>query len=152
MGCGRTNDVRLNAFSILPIRSALGPVASCHPISTPTPDVRPSMAFTIGTRVRNVVAEPLALKEDFDMFPTCLYAIHMSTMIQLRHVPDDLHRKLKARAALAGMSLSDYLLREIRDIAERPTIAELRTRLDRRTSVRPTLSPAKAVRAERDGR
>ena len=45
-------------------------------------------------------------------------------MIQLRHVPDDLHRKLKARAAMAGMSLSDYLLREIRDIAERPTVAK----------------------------
>lgn len=76
----------------------------------------------------------------------------MSTMIQLRHVPDDLHRKLKARAALAGMSLSDYLLHQIRDIAERPTIAELRARLARRTPVRPTLSPARAVRAERDGR
>ncbi len=86
------------------------------------------------------------------MFPTCLYVEHMSTMIQLRHVPDDLHRKLKARAALAGMSLSDYLLREIRDIAERPSITELRARLDRRAPVRPTLSPAKAVRAERDGR
>ena len=76
----------------------------------------------------------------------------MSTMIQLRHVPEDLHRKLKARAALAGMSLSDYLLREIRDIAERPSIAELQVRLAIRASVRPTLSPAKAVRAERDGR
>jgi plasmid stability protein len=76
----------------------------------------------------------------------------MSTMIQLRHVPEDLHRKLKARAALGGMSLSDYLLREIRDIAERPSIAELRVRLASRASVRPTLSPAKAVRAERDGR
>ena len=76
----------------------------------------------------------------------------MPTMIQLRHVPDDLHRKLKARAALAGMSLSDYLLREIRDIADRPTITELRVRLARRASVRPTVSPAKAVRAERDGR
>jgi plasmid stability protein len=53
----------------------------------------------------------------------------MATMIQLRHVPDDLHRKLKARAAEAGMSLSDYLLREIRDVAERPTIEELRARL-----------------------
>jgi hypothetical protein len=73
-------------------------------------------------------------------------------MIQLRHVPDELHRKLKARAALAGMSLSDYLLREIQAIAERPTIAELRVRLARRNPVRPTLSPAKAVRAERDGR
>jgi plasmid stability protein len=76
----------------------------------------------------------------------------MSVMIQLRHVPDDLHRKLKARAALAGMSLSDYLLREIRDVAERPTVSELRARLAHRTSLRPTLSPAKAVRAERDGR
>ena len=76
----------------------------------------------------------------------------MPTMIQLRHVPDDLHRKLKARAALAGMSLSDYLLREIRHIAERPTIDELRARLARRTPVRPTFSPAKAVRAERDQR
>ena len=86
------------------------------------------------------------------MSATCLYASHMSTMIQLRHVPDELHRKLKARAALAGMSLSDYLLREIREMAERPTIAELRARLDRRTSVRPALSPARAVRAERDAR
>jgi plasmid stability protein len=76
----------------------------------------------------------------------------MPTMIQLRHVPDDLHRKLKARAALAGMSLSDYLVREIQEIAERPTIAEMRARLARRTPVRPKLSPAKAVRAERDGR
>ncbi|MCC6198026.1 MAG: hypothetical protein IT518_26540 [Burkholderiales bacterium] len=76
----------------------------------------------------------------------------MPTMIQLRHVPDDLHRKLKARAALAGMSLSDYLLREIRDIAERPTVAELRARLARRSPVRPRESPAKSVRAERDGR
>ena len=42
-------------------------------------------------------------------------------MIQIRNVPDPLHRKLKSRAALAGMSLSDYLLREIRAVAERPT-------------------------------
>ncbi|HWD17410.1 MAG TPA: hypothetical protein VG865_12440 [Casimicrobiaceae bacterium] len=73
-------------------------------------------------------------------------------MIQLRHVPDDLHRKLKARAALAGMSLSEYLLREIRDIADRPTIAELRARLAERTPVRPRVAPARAVRAERDSR
>lgn len=76
----------------------------------------------------------------------------MSTMIQLRHVPDELHRKLKARAAQAGMSLSDYLLREIRHAAERPTVAELRTRLAERTAVRPKVAPAQAVRAERDGR
>ena len=53
---------------------------------------------------------------------------------------------------MAGMSLSDYLLREIREMAERPTVAELRARLDRRASVRLSLSPAKAVRAERDAR
>ncbi len=53
----------------------------------------------------------------------------MSKMIQLRNVPDALHRGLKARAAMAGMSLSDYLLAEIKEIAERPTLAELRERL-----------------------
>ena len=49
----------------------------------------------------------------------------MTTMIQIRNVPDLLHRRLKSRAALAGMSLSDYLLAEIREVAERPTIEEL---------------------------
>jgi hypothetical protein len=53
-------------------------------------------------------------------------------MIQLRNVPDSLHRTLKARAAMAGMSLSDYLLAEIRCLADRPTIGELRERLRRR--------------------
>lgn len=81
-----------------------------------------------------------------------MYVTSMPTMIQLRHVPDDLHRKLKARAAHAGMSLSDYLLREIRDIAERPTIAELRQRLADRAPVRPKPGAASAVRAERDSR
>ena len=41
----------------------------------------------------------------------------MSAMIQIRNVPDALHRKLKSRAALAGMTLSDYLLRQILEIA-----------------------------------
>lgn len=76
----------------------------------------------------------------------------MSTMIQIRNVPDALHRRLKARAALAGMSLSDYLLNEIRDIAERPTIDELRARLSSRSQVNPSISPAHAVRAERERR
>ena len=50
-------------------------------------------------------------------------------MIQIRNVPDALHRKLKARAALAGMTLSDYLLAEIRRTAERPTRHELLQRI-----------------------
>ncbi|HEX7958379.1 MAG TPA: hypothetical protein VF493_00580 [Terriglobales bacterium] len=45
----------------------------------------------------------------------------MSKMIQIRNVPDALHRGLKDRAAMAGMSLSDYLLMEIKEIAEKPT-------------------------------
>ena len=73
-------------------------------------------------------------------------------MIQIRHVPDQVHRTLKARAALAGMSLSDYLLAELRDVVERPTIEELRARLRTRTPVTLDMSPAEAVRAERDSR
>jgi hypothetical protein len=73
-------------------------------------------------------------------------------MVQLRHVPDELHRKVKARAALAGVSLSDYLLEEVRRAAERPTVEELRRRLGQRSTVRPRVAPAKAVRAERERR
>ncbi len=75
----------------------------------------------------------------------------MSKMIQLRNVPDDLHRKLKARAAQEGMSLSDYLLAEIKKTAERPTLRELRKRLHERTPVTPQVPPADAVRDEREG-
>jgi plasmid stability protein len=74
----------------------------------------------------------------------------MSKMIQLRNVPDELHRKLKARAAIEGMSLSDYLLAEIRRSAERPTLNELRQRLHQRAAVVPDVSPAEAVREERE--
>ena len=74
----------------------------------------------------------------------------MTVMIQIRNVPDDLHRQLKSRAALAGMSLSDYLLAEMRRVAERPTLADLRARLATRSPVSLSLSLADAVRAERD--
>jgi plasmid stability protein len=74
----------------------------------------------------------------------------MTTMVQIRNVPDALHRRLKARAALAGMSLSDYLLGELRQVAERPTIDELRERLQSRGETTLSVSPAQAVRAERD--
>ncbi len=74
----------------------------------------------------------------------------MGAMVQIRNVPDALHRRLKSCAALAGMSLSDYLLSEIRQVAERPTIEELRARLHSRTETITSIEPAKAVRAERD--
>jgi antitoxin FitA len=76
----------------------------------------------------------------------------MSKMIQLRNVPEALHRRLKARAALEGMSLSEYLLREVRHAAERPSLSELRQRLSERTPVKPRVSPAEALREEREAR
>jgi plasmid stability protein len=78
--------------------------------------------------------------------------MYMSKMIQLRNVPDTLHRSLKARAAMAGMSLSDYLLTEIKEIAERPTLAELRDRLRTRRAVTVQLNTARLVREERESR
>ena len=76
----------------------------------------------------------------------------MSKMIQLRNVPDALHRSLKARAAMAGQSLSDYLLAEIKEIAERPTLAELRERLHRRKPAAAEFDTARLVREEREAR
>jgi hypothetical protein len=73
-------------------------------------------------------------------------------MIQLRHVPDSLHRQLKARAALSGLALSDYLIREVRKIAEQPTPEEMRERLARRQKYTDRLSPTEVLRRERDQR
>lgn len=75
---------------------------------------------------------------------------HMAKMIQLRHVPDALHRQLKARAAMAGLSLSDFLVREVRKIAEQPTPEEMRERLRQRDPYRGKLSPTEVLREERD--
>ena len=58
---------------------------------------------------------------EIDMCCTCKYVLSMPKMIQIRHVPDQVHRKLKARAATKGMSLSDYLLLEISELAKLPT-------------------------------
>ena len=73
-------------------------------------------------------------------------------MIQVRNVPDDLHRVLKARAAMEGKSLSDYLLGEIRAVVDKPTMAEMRARLRRLPPVTPSTDPADLIRAERDSR
>ncbi len=81
-----------------------------------------------------------------------MYVMNMTKMIQLRNVPDTLHRKLKARAASEGMSLSDYLMGEINRSIDRPTLRELRERLGRRLPVTPNVPPYKAVRKERDSR
>jgi plasmid stability protein len=81
-----------------------------------------------------------------DMRDTCFNVDSMSVMIQIRNVPDDLHRRLKARAAMAGMSLSDYLLKEIGAVAARPTMEEMRARLASRSRVETSESAADIIR------
>ena len=76
----------------------------------------------------------------------------MSKMIQIRHVPDALHRRLRARAALAGMSWSDYLRQELEAAADRLTPGELLDRLSVLEPARVRERPSAAVRAERDSR
>ncbi len=76
----------------------------------------------------------------------------MPKMIQVRNVPDSLHRRLKSKAALEGLSLSDFLLREMEDVAERPTVKELAERIASRTPVKYKRSPVEILREERDSR
>ncbi|HWV57635.1 MAG TPA: hypothetical protein VNZ57_09310 [Longimicrobiales bacterium] len=71
-------------------------------------------------------------------------------MIQIRNVPDELHRELKARAARAGMTLSDYLMDIVKKAVEKPEPGELLLRVRERSAVYPSESPADAVRAERE--
>ena len=87
---------------------------------------------------------------DIDMRCTCGHAVHMSKMIQIRHVPDAVHRKIKARAARAGMTLSDYLRAEIERIAALPTRDEMLARLHARASVKLRTPAAEIIRAERE--
>jgi hypothetical protein len=76
----------------------------------------------------------------------------MSKMTQIRHVPDALHRRLKARAADTGMTLSDYLLAELRRLADRPTPQQFWERLRSREPVDPSLAPVEVIRQEREGK
>lgn len=78
--------------------------------------------------------------------------MHMPKMIQIRHVPDSLHRKLRSRAAMAGMTLSDYLRQELERSVDQLTYAELRDRLAALPRIAVREAPAAAVRRERDAR
>ena len=73
-------------------------------------------------------------------------------MVQIRNVPAEFHRRLKARAALEGMSMSDYILREVGKALERPTRAEVLDRLRSRPIGRLKRNAADVIRAERDTR
>ncbi len=71
-------------------------------------------------------------------------------MIQIRNVPDDLHRTLKAKAAMAGMSLSDYMLDLSRRIADRPSWLEIREKLDRLPDPEPPVTSLTSVEIIRE--
>lgn len=86
------------------------------------------------------------------MHSTCVYHNRMSKMIQIRDVPDSIHRTLKARAALEGKSLSSYLLAIVRESAERPRVEEVRRRLAELEPVDPGETSAAALAAEREAR
>lgn len=73
-------------------------------------------------------------------------------MVQIRNVPAELHRRLKSRAAIEGMSMSDYILREIRKSLDRPTRQEVLDRLRAQPQRRLRRAPADVIRGERDSR
>jgi plasmid stability protein len=69
--------------------------------------------------------------------------------VQVRSVPDDVHRRLKVQAAAAGQSLNDYLLARMTELVERPTVPELMARIRAREPVYGGPSSAEVIRAER---
>lgn len=89
------------------------------------------------------------MKRAWNMGSTCSNVEHMSKMIQIRNVPDDLHRELKVRAAERGLSLSDYLLGEIEGLVGKPTMAEFLERLRRQPTVKFEEPAAEIIRRQR---
>ena len=79
-----------------------------------------------------------------------LYAC--SRCSRFENIPDDLHRRLKFRAALLGMSMSDYVLREIERLLEKTTREELYTRIARLPPLELDPPPTEILRQEREGR
>jgi plasmid stability protein len=73
-------------------------------------------------------------------------------MLQIRNLPDEIHRKLKVRAAREGVTLSELLAREARRLAEQPSLEEMRQRLLARPRIALRTSPAEMVRRERGKR
>lgn len=84
------------------------------------------------------------------MFKACVNVTHMAKMIQIRNVPDDLHRRLKTRAAEQRLTLSDYLLRMAEREVDTVSIAELTERIKRRGRVELGDAPSRVIREMRD--
>ena len=103
------------------------------------------------TPVEPVIQNPRSPPENtLDMHSACKHARGMASTIQIRNVPENVHRRLKARAALDGLSLSEFMLREARRVASHPTPAELRARLEALPEHADiAISAADVIRAER---
>jgi hypothetical protein len=86
------------------------------------------------------------------MWSTRLYAESMSRMIQVRDVPESVHGTLKSRAAREGMSLSDFIKRELGRVAERPTMQEWLERTQQAKPIPSRRTAAQLIRASRDER
>jgi predicted CopG family antitoxin len=86
-----------------------------------------------------------------DMSTARVNVLHMSKMIQIRNVPDEMHRELKMRAAAAGMSMSDFIKRELGRKSRKSTIKEIRER-SRGRSAGSTMTTQDVVDAIREGR
>lgn len=76
----------------------------------------------------------------------------MKTVIQIRNVPPALHRELKARAALEGISMSQFILREIQRSLERPSRGEVLRRIAEQGAGYLAAPAAELLREERDTR
>lgn len=74
------------------------------------------------------------------------------SMVQLRSVPPDLHRRLKARAAMEGLSMSDYVMRELRKALDRPMRQQVLERVQARPVRKLKRRPAEVIRTERAAR
>lgn len=75
-----------------------------------------------------------------------------TTMVQIRNVPVDFHRRLKARAAMEGMSMSDYILREVKKSLDRPSRADVLARIRERKTPKLSVDVARLIRDGRDER
>ncbi len=92
----------------------------------------------------------LHVNDKIDRSLTSFHVINMSKMVQIRHLPDDVHKQLKIRAIQHGTSLSEYLAKELTRIANTPLLDEVLERIQQREQVVLSEDSASAVRAERD--
>jgi antitoxin FitA len=76
----------------------------------------------------------------------------MAKMLQVRNVPEDVHARLKERARAAGMSMSEYVLRELKELADKPSLDEIWRRAEARDSSVSLAEAAQLIRDERDAR